>query len=125
MSPQRKAIAFWLAVGAAGFLAIPWYALQDSILSSAWLRNYSARENAPALLQGLRHGRVWLVRTHVSKPEREAWNAAFGASGEQPATLMYAPGPHSALSVPIGSRRRTCRSTRRIHDPTSRASHAE
>jgi iron(III) transport system permease protein len=61
MSPQRKAIAFWLAVGAAGFLAIPWYALQDSILSSAWLRNYSARENAPALLQGLRHGRVWVL----------------------------------------------------------------
>ena len=61
MSPQRKAIAFWLAVGAVGFLAIPWYALQDSILSGAWLRNYSARENAPALLQGLRHGRVWLL----------------------------------------------------------------
>jgi iron(III) transport system permease protein len=61
MSPQRKAIAFWLAVGAVGFLAIPWYALQDSILSSAWLRNYSARENAPALLQVLRHGRVWLL----------------------------------------------------------------
>ena len=61
MSPQRKAIAFWLAVGAAGFLAIPWYALQDSILSGAWLRNYSAKENAPALLQGLRHGRIWLL----------------------------------------------------------------
>ena len=61
MSPQRKAIALWLAVGAVGFLAIPWYALQDSILSGAWLRHYSARENAPALLQGLRHGRIWLL----------------------------------------------------------------
>src|SRR4029077_8037932 len=61
MSPRRKAIALWLAVGAVGFLAIPWYALQDSILSGAWLRHYSARENAPALLQGLRHGRVWLL----------------------------------------------------------------
>ena len=61
MNPQRRAIAFWLAVGAVGFLAIPWYALQDSIVSSAWLRNYSARDNAPALLQGLRHGRVWLL----------------------------------------------------------------
>jgi len=61
MSPQRKAIAFWLAVGAVGFLAIPWYALQESILSSAWLRHYSAREYAPALLQALRHGRIWLL----------------------------------------------------------------
>ena len=61
MSPQRKAIALWLTVGAVGFLAIPWYALQDSILSGAWLRNYSARENAPALVQVLRHGRIWLL----------------------------------------------------------------
>lgn len=61
MSPQRKAIAFWLAVGAVGFVAIPWYALQDSILSSAWLRNYSTRDSAPALLQALSHGRVWLL----------------------------------------------------------------
>jgi iron(III) transport system permease protein len=61
MSPQRRAIAFWLAVGAVGFLAIPWYALQDSIVSSAWLRSYSTRDNAPALLQGLHHGRIWLL----------------------------------------------------------------
>ncbi len=61
MSPQRKAIAFWLAVGAAGFLALPWYALQDSIISTGWIRSYAAKDNAPALLQGLRHGRVWLL----------------------------------------------------------------
>ena len=61
MSAQRKAIALWLAVGAAGFLAVPWYALQHSILSTTWLRHFTARENAPAVLQASIHGRAWLL----------------------------------------------------------------
>src|SRR5678816_191319 len=51
----------WLALGAAGFLALPWYALDDSVLDIAWLRDWTSRDNAPALLQALLHGRWWLL----------------------------------------------------------------
>ena len=32
MTRERKAIAFWLAVGVVGFFCVPWYALQGSVL---------------------------------------------------------------------------------------------
>jgi len=51
----------WLAVGALGFIAVPWYALKDSVLGSAWLRDFAAKEYAPALLQVAAHGRAWLA----------------------------------------------------------------
>ena len=51
----------WLGVGAFGFIALPWYALQDSVLGGAWLRDFAAKENAPALLQVAAHGRGWLA----------------------------------------------------------------
>jgi hypothetical protein len=46
------------------------------------------------------HGRVWLVRTHVSKPENSAWKAAFKAIDRDPETVMWPPGPRNAASVP-------------------------
>lgn len=61
MTPDRRALLAWLAVGALGFLVVPWYALQDSVLEIAWLRNWAGADNAPALLQALRHGRIWLL----------------------------------------------------------------
>src|SRR5437667_12249 len=61
MTPERKAIAFWLAVGTAGFLLVPWYALEGSLFSTDWIRDYAGKEAAPALVQGLRHGRIWLL----------------------------------------------------------------
>ena len=51
----------WLVVGAVGFLAVPWYALQDSILGVAWLKDFAGKDNSPAIVQALRHGRVWLL----------------------------------------------------------------
>ena len=51
----------WLGVGAFGSIAVPWYALQDSVLGSNWLRAFAAKENAPALLQIALHGRSWLA----------------------------------------------------------------
>src|SRR5215813_13250325 len=61
MSAERKAIAFWLAVGAAGFLVVPWYALDASLFSTAWLGSYTGKDAAPALLQAIYHGRLWLA----------------------------------------------------------------
>lgn len=60
MSRQRRVVSAWLAVGAAGFVLLPWYALPDSVLGVAWLRDWLGRESAPALLQVVTHGRAWL-----------------------------------------------------------------
>jgi iron(III) transport system permease protein len=61
MNAGSKAIAWWLAVGAAGFLIVPWYALDASLFSTAWLRSYASKDAAPALLQAFLHGRTWLA----------------------------------------------------------------
>src|SRR5437016_10713577 len=61
MSAERKAVLFWLAVGAAGFLVVPWYAVEPSLLSTAWISTYSSKESAPGLVQSLEHGRIWLM----------------------------------------------------------------
>jgi len=57
---SRQALG-WLVVGTLGFLAVPWYALPDSVLGTAWLRHYTAEANAPALIQVVAYGRSWLV----------------------------------------------------------------
>ena len=61
MTPERKAIAFWLAVGVVGFSCVPWYALQGSVLSMAWLRDFGNKDFAPALIQAWRYERYWLM----------------------------------------------------------------
>ena len=45
MSRNRRALVAWLVVGAAGFFIFPWYALPDSVLGVAWLRNWSGKES--------------------------------------------------------------------------------
>jgi len=65
MTPHRRALVVWLIVGATGLLLLPWYALQDTVLGVAWLRNWSHSDNAPAVLQALRHGRSWLLPLFV------------------------------------------------------------
>ncbi|HQR09703.1 MAG TPA: iron ABC transporter permease [Casimicrobiaceae bacterium] len=61
MAESRRALLAWLLVGAIGFCLLPWYALQDSVLGIAWMRNWAGGDNAPALIQASRHGRVWLL----------------------------------------------------------------
>jgi len=61
MTDTRRAERFWLAVGAIGFLFLPWYALQGSVFSPAWIPQFATTEAAPALLQVLLHGRGWLA----------------------------------------------------------------
>ncbi|HEY1460687.1 MAG TPA: iron ABC transporter permease [Casimicrobiaceae bacterium] len=61
MRSSRNAIAFWIALGAVGFLLLPWYSLEASLFSLGWLRALGDKANAPALLQGILHGRTWLL----------------------------------------------------------------
>ena len=50
MSRARRLAIGWLTAGIAGFVFAPWYALQDSVLGIAWLRDYFGKDNAPALV---------------------------------------------------------------------------
>jgi iron(III) transport system permease protein len=79
----------WLAVGAAGFAVLPWYALADSVLGIAWLRAFASADNAPALLQVIVHGRWWLAPIGLAliaaalaawrrRPALLLWSAALG-----------------------------------------------
>ena len=61
MRSHRRALLAWLIVGAAGYLLFPWYALQDTVLSVAWLRDWSGNDNASAMIQAMSHGRRWLL----------------------------------------------------------------
>jgi iron(III) transport system permease protein len=56
-----RPLLLWLAVGAAGLLCVPWYMLQDSVLSTGWIAHFAAKDNAPALWQIAGHGRTWLL----------------------------------------------------------------
>ena len=57
VSTRQRLLAAWLVVGAAGFVALPWYALPGSLLSTAWLAAPLSRDSAPALFQVLLHQR--------------------------------------------------------------------
>jgi iron(III) transport system permease protein len=63
MTPVRRGLVLWLAVGWAGFALLPWYMQEDGFLTFAWLVDGWAahRDFAPALFQGLWHGRFWLL----------------------------------------------------------------
>ncbi|MDQ6619681.1 MAG: iron ABC transporter permease [Pseudomonadota bacterium] len=58
---SSRAELAWLAVAALGYLAMPWYMLQDSVFALSWMGQFTSKDSAPALLQGLLHGRVWLL----------------------------------------------------------------
>ena len=57
----RRAVLSWLALGAAGFTLVPWYALPDSVWALGWLAQFTAKDAAPAMLQIAFHGRAWLA----------------------------------------------------------------
>ncbi len=61
MRDERGLLAFWLAVGAAGFVLVPWYAVDDGVLRFGWIRTFAGADHAPALLQVVAHRRWWLL----------------------------------------------------------------
>jgi iron(III) transport system permease protein len=59
---MTRAATGWLGVAWLAFAVLPWYALPgDGWLDVGWIRGYPDAGSAPALLQGLRHGRPWLL----------------------------------------------------------------
>ncbi len=60
---MNRGLALCLAVGWAGFLILPWYAIDDGLWSFEWLLDGypTDRDSAPALVQVLLHGKTWLA----------------------------------------------------------------
>jgi iron(III) transport system permease protein len=69
-------------LGAAGAVLLPWYALPDSVLGMAWLRAWTGKDSAPAILQIVLHGKWWLAPVVIALVV-----AAFAARGRN-ATLL-------------------------------------
>jgi iron(III) transport system permease protein len=61
MNKRDRVPIAWLAVGAAGFILVPWYSIPESVLSTGWLRDWASAANAPALLQAFVFQRGWLL----------------------------------------------------------------
>ena len=57
----NKALAWWLATGLLAYLAVPWYAIQDTAWYSVLPEVWSGAETANGLVQALINGRSWLL----------------------------------------------------------------
>ena len=61
MIRSRRLALGWLVLGTLGFVLVPWYALQDTVLGIAWLRDPFGKENGAASVQALAYERQWLL----------------------------------------------------------------
>ena len=63
--PQHRALRGrvdpWLALAAAGFALLPWYAVEDGFWTLTWVRRFPDPATAPAIWQGFAFGRWWLL----------------------------------------------------------------
>ena len=59
-SPNR-AIRLWLVVGLLAYVALPWYAIQDTAWYSVLPQILGGPESANGVVQALVHGRKWLL----------------------------------------------------------------
>lgn len=58
---MTRIVGWWLLVGWAGFLLMPWYAAAGGFWSFGWVSGWTAAEGAPAVLQAVLYGRWWLL----------------------------------------------------------------
>ncbi|MRD48875.1 ABC transporter permease subunit [Caenimonas koreensis DSM 17982] len=59
-SSGNTVIWWWIAIAVAGYLALPWYALQDANGLTAIPQVFGGDDKANGLMQALVYGRVWL-----------------------------------------------------------------
>src|SRR5664279_276407 len=60
MARDDRTAAGWLALGAAAFALLPWYALADKSLVPALAEVWSGPDGASGLAQAARFGKSWL-----------------------------------------------------------------
>ncbi len=57
----NKAIRIWLVIGLLSYIALPWYAIQDTAWYSVLPQIMGGAETANGLVQAIVHGRKWLL----------------------------------------------------------------
>ena len=58
---MNRTVALWLGVGWIGFVLLPWYGIDSGFWRFRWLADYPDAASAPAILQTLAYGRLWLL----------------------------------------------------------------
>jgi iron(III) transport system permease protein len=93
IADPRRPLLLWLAVGWVGFSVLPWYGLDEGILSPAWLTDGWAGDDyyAPGLFQGLWHGKPWLL-PHGVFLALPFLALGFGATGRTAARILLVAG---------------------------------
>jgi iron(III) transport system permease protein len=93
VSNPRRPLLFWLGIGWAGFVLLPWYGLDEGILVPAWLIDGWAWDDysAPGLFQGLWHGKPWLL-PHALFLALPLPTLRIGARGRRAARILIAAG---------------------------------
>ena len=56
----NKAVIIWLVIGLLAYVALPWYAIQDTAWYSVLPQIFIGSETANGLIQAIEHGRSWL-----------------------------------------------------------------
>ena len=57
----NKALGLWLAIGLAGYLFFPWYAIQDTAWYYVLPQILEGSETANGFVQAFANGRRWLL----------------------------------------------------------------
>ncbi|WP_114011260.1 ABC transporter permease [Cohaesibacter intestini] len=58
---MSRTTGLWLIVGAIGYCLLPWYSLEDPFWSFGWIGTATDPDMAPALLQVLLYGKLYLL----------------------------------------------------------------
>ncbi|MES3003580.1 MAG: iron ABC transporter permease [Pseudomonadota bacterium] len=87
----------WVAIGVLGYLALPWYALQDGNGLFAVGRVFGADDAANGVMQAIMYGRAWLLIGLVGLAIAAA--GAMRAPGKSQGTLLLLGGALGAIGL--------------------------
>jgi iron(III) transport system permease protein len=90
----------WTAAGVIAYALLPWYAVEDGIFGLSWLSRYPTdRAVAPALVQVLLHGRLFLVPVALFLLAPLAIRNAGGAGARSALLLIIGAGGVAWIAI--------------------------
>ena len=99
-TPANRALWLWVAIGAAGFLLLPWYAIQDASGLTRIPFVFTQEQAGNGLVQAAAFGRPWLGAA-VAGLALAGWGAALPPGRRQGAWLLA--GGALGLAVLLGA----------------------
>ncbi len=58
---MRKLVLNWILIGSLGFFILPWYVVDDGLLSLEWLLYYSFEDYGSGFIVSLFYNRFWIL----------------------------------------------------------------